>query len=128
MDTKTDQRRAITLVEVLVVIAIIGMVLALLLPSVRTSREAARRNSCICNMKQLSLSLQNHHDVRKSFPLASTSPLIPADGIQQYGAVGTASPTNWTAGQQGDGYSWIVQCLPFMEENELYEKMTAVRD
>ena len=99
----------------------------------RTAREAARRNTCICNLKQLSLALQNYHDTRKSFPMASTSPLVPANGIQKYGAVGSGSPsaespTNWTAGQQGDGYSWIVQCLPFMEENSLYEKMTAVQD
>jgi competence protein ComGC len=127
------KRQAITLIEVLVVIGIVGVMVALFLPSVRTSREAARRNSCICNLKQLSLALQNHHDTKKSFPLASTSPLISADGIQYYGAVGTASPTaesptNWTAGQQGDGYSWIAQCLPFMEENRLYDQMIAVQD
>ena len=31
----------------------------------------------------------------------------------------------WTAGQDGDGYSWICQILPFMEENTLYEKIDA---
>ena len=131
MGTK-NRRQAITLVEVLVVIGIIGVLLALFFPSVRTAREAARRNSCICNLKQLSLALQNYHDTRRSFPLASTSPLVPDNGIQQYGAVGTASPsaespTNWTAGQQGDGYSWVVQLLPYMEENSLYDKVTAAQ-
>ena len=133
MCTATDRRHAVSFIEVLVVIAIIGVLLAFFLPSVRTAREAARRNSCICNLKQLSLALQNHYDTRKTFPLASTSPLVPADGIPQYGAVGTASPsaespTDWTAGQQGDGYGWIVQILPFMEENSLYDKITTVRD
>ncbi len=32
--------------------------------------------------------------------------------------------TNWSPGQDGDGYSWIVQLLPFMEENTLYDKIT----
>jgi type II secretory pathway pseudopilin PulG len=125
--------QAITLVEVLVVIAIIGVLVALLLPSVRSAREPARRNQCIYNVKQLALAIQNHHDARKSFPMASTAPLVTADGIQKYGAVGLTpeaaeSPTNWTAGQQGDGYSWIAQCLPFLEENTLYEKMTSAQD
>jgi hypothetical protein len=35
-----------------------------------------------------------------------------------------ANPIQWTAGQSGDGYSWICQILPFMEENTLYDKMT----
>ena len=153
MDTKTDLRRifgrgesrrrggrlanarkrqAFTLVEVLVVIGIIGVLLALFLPAVRSAREPARRNSCINNVRQLSLAILNHHDARKSFPMASTSPLVSEDGIQKYGAVGMTPkavelPTNWTAGQQGDGYSWIAQCLPFLEENTLYEKMASVR-
>jgi hypothetical protein len=116
----------------LVIVGIVGILLCLLLPAVRTSREPSRRNACLNNVKQLSLALQNYHDTRKSFPMASTSPLVPADGIQKYGAVGVAPqaaelPTNWTAGQQGDGYSWIAQCLPFLEENTLYGQMTAAQ-
>jgi prepilin-type N-terminal cleavage/methylation domain-containing protein len=127
------KRRGITLIEVLVVIGIIGILVALFLPAVRTSREGARRSQCICNLKQLALAIQNHHDTRTSFPMASTSPLVPDAGIQKYGAVGAAPEaaelaTNGTAGQQDDGYSWIAQCLPFMEENELYGKMTAAQD
>ena len=103
-----------------------------LFPATRTSREAARRNQCLNNVKQLLIALQNHHDVRKALPLASTSPFVTGDGIQTFGAVGSASPsaeepTNWTAGKQGDGYSWIVQCLPYMEETALYEQITAAR-
>lgn len=130
--TSRCERRALTFIEVLVIIAIIGILIALLLPSVRTSREAARRNQCTNNMKQLCIALQNYHDTRKCLPLASTAPLVTPDGIQQFGAVGAASPTpesptNWTAGQQGDGYSWIAQCLPFLEEVTLYEKITTAQ-
>lgn len=126
-------RLAITLVEVLVIILIIGVLVALLLPSIGGSREGARRSQCISNLKQLGIAVQNYHDTHKSLPMASTSPLVPTDGIQQYGAVGTASPsaespTNWTAGQQGDGYSWIAQCLPFLEISGIFEKMASTQD
>ncbi len=117
-------QRGFTLVELLVVIAIIGILVALLLPAVQAAREAANRNSCLNNVKQLVLAMHNHADVKKAFPLASTAPLRNGTSAVVAGAVGVVQG-EIDAGQQGDGYSWIVQLLPFFEQTVIYDKLTA---
>ncbi len=100
--------KGFTLVELLVVIAIIGVLVALLLPAVQAAREAARRNSCLNNIKQLALAIHNYADRRQEeFPLASTGYFKP-DAV---------------VGSVDDGYSWLFQILPELENGNLYDRV-----
>lgn len=102
-----------TLVELLVVIAIIGVLVALLLPAVQAAREAARRNTCVNNLKQLGLAVMNFESSSKRLPpgVPSCTETNP-DG--QKAAAFHVSGTQ--AGGECYGPSWYVQILPYIEQ------------
>lgn len=65
--------RGFTLIELLVALGVIGVLLALILPAVASSREAARKIECGNNLRQLGLALHNYHDVFTRFPAGASS-------------------------------------------------------
>lgn len=90
-----DSRRpsqAFTLIELLVVITIIGLLVALLLPAVQAAREAARRTSCVNNLKQLGLAMHSYLGTFDVFP----------------------------GGQGGAGQSLHVSLLPYADQSPVY--------
>jgi prepilin-type N-terminal cleavage/methylation domain-containing protein len=103
-----ESRLAFTLVELLVVIAIIGILIAMLLPAVQQVREAARRATCMNNLRQISISLHNFEGAYQRFPAGSY--------------FGTSAAN--------DRGSILIRLLPFLEQNNLYDmfNLNAVPD
>ena len=66
-------RHGVTIVELLVVVAIVGILTSLLLPAVQAARESARRTSCTNNLRQISLATANHESARGCYPIGSES-------------------------------------------------------
>lgn len=72
------RRTGVTLVELLVVVAIIGALVGLLLPAVQQARESGRRTACVNNMRQLGLGLANYESASRRYPVGSESRSFPA--------------------------------------------------
>jgi prepilin-type N-terminal cleavage/methylation domain-containing protein len=98
-------RRGITLVEVLVVIAIIAILGALLTPAVQYSREAARRAACHNQLRQLALAMHTHEGVHRHLPTGGW-------GWRWHG-----EPDRGFDERQPGG--WAYNILPYIEQNEL---------
>jgi prepilin-type N-terminal cleavage/methylation domain-containing protein len=67
-------RRGLTLVEVLVVIAVIGILVGLLLPAVMQARSSARRSQCANKLKQFGSAVQQFHEANRCFTTRLTTP------------------------------------------------------
>jgi prepilin-type N-terminal cleavage/methylation domain-containing protein/prepilin-type processing-associated H-X9-DG protein len=95
-------RCGFTLVELLVVVAIIGVLVGLLLPAVQSAREAARRMQCGNNLKQIGLSLHNYESAFRVWPAQSTGPSQGREFRARRG-------------------SWITAILPYIEQDGLFK-------
>jgi prepilin-type N-terminal cleavage/methylation domain-containing protein/prepilin-type processing-associated H-X9-DG protein len=104
---KPNSRRGFTLVELLVVIAIIGILVALLLPAVQSAREAARRNQCVNNLRQLAIAMVNYESVNGGFP-----PLADTWTQDEYRNKYTGN----FVGSWYDGHGWYSLIGPYIEQ------------
>ncbi len=88
-------RRGFTLVELLVVMAIIAILVALLLPAVQAARAAAARTTCLNNMRQLALAFHNYESSKQHLPYSKR---VESDGAAR---------------------SWLPDLLPYLEQENI---------
>jgi prepilin-type N-terminal cleavage/methylation domain-containing protein len=88
-------RSGFTLVELLVAIAIIGILIAMLLPAVQSSREAARMTSCGNNIRQIAIAVIGYESAHQH------------------------APAGW---KSSTGMGWMSYSLPYIEQDNLYQK------
>lgn len=94
--SKQQQRRAITVLELLITMFVVGVLLSVLLPAVQSARETARRTHCQNNLRQLGIALHLHHDTFQNLPAGWCE------------VTGKCVATGW-----------IPDLLPFLEQGEL---------
>jgi prepilin-type N-terminal cleavage/methylation domain-containing protein/prepilin-type processing-associated H-X9-DG protein len=95
LQISVSRRAAFTLLELLIVIAVIVILVGLLVPAVQKVREASSRARCRDNMRQIGLAIHSFHDTHKKLP--------PSRIADQYA-------------------TWFVLLLPFLEQQELYNR------
>ena len=109
------KKRAFTLVELLVVMAIIAVLIGLLLPAVQATRETARRTSCASNMRQMGLACLNYESAKK---------MMPSGGE---GTDYTQTPPATTFDTKIKA-STFAQILAYIEEDGLAKDMDVTKD
>lgn len=70
-ENKRRARLAFTLVELLVVMAIIGVLIGLAMPAIQSTRESARRSQCGLNLMSISIALEGYHDRWSQYPVGT---------------------------------------------------------
>jgi prepilin-type processing-associated H-X9-DG protein len=101
---RSTSRAAFTVVEVLVVIAVIGLLMGLLLSAVQKVRESANRAKCQNNLRQIAVALHDYHAQREVFPPGLDDPeQMPPAGYHA-------------------GWSWLAHLLPYIEQDNLWQR------
>lgn len=102
------QARGFTLIELLVVIAIIAILAAILFPVFAQAREAARKSTCLSNLKQIGTSMMMYaQDFDERLMPPSSDPAAPADESSEPISAGA--------------FGWADLMMPYVKNVQIFE-------
>ncbi len=101
-----------TVIELLVVVAVVGILVGLLVPAIQAAREAGRRSQCIANLHQIGLAIHSYNDVFQSLP--------PGRLLTHDPRVAGSNPPCTSA--MVDRSTWVA-LLPFLDQRSLYDSV-----
>ena len=114
MRSRSTDRRAFTLIELLTVITIMGMLLAMLLPAVQEVREAMRKAACRNNLDQLGKAVLSYRSTFHKYPSGG------------WGYRWTGDPELGSHRRQPGG--WLHNIIQFLDMQDVYEKGQSTSD
>jgi prepilin-type N-terminal cleavage/methylation domain-containing protein/prepilin-type processing-associated H-X9-DG protein len=94
-----EKRLGFTVVELLIVIAIMGVLVALLLPAIQKARATTRRTACQNKLRQISLAIHQFEASHGAFPAGKSR----RSSVEAY-----------------DELSWLRQILPYIEQASVW--------
>ena len=103
---KRTKREGITWVELLVIVAIVGILIAMLMPAVQSAHTPASLNICRHNLLNLTLAALSYESCHMEFPMGV--------GIKDQNGVLQANPV-----------SGSIALLPFLEQREFYDEISS---
>ncbi len=128
MSIRVGLKPGYSLVEVLCVIAIIGILTSMLMPAVQSIRESARKTNCLNNLRQISLSAQIFESSHRRIPPGS----LGFDSVIELDSE-TPSPSISWFDEMSPGYwknnqhtSSLVHYLPFVEQESMSKNMPGI--
>ena len=101
-----QNRKGVTILDVLVVLVILVVLAAVLLPGVGRHGEASRRSDCKNKLKQIGLAMHNYLETHNTFPPGWVAVRGPSSGEQERSA-----------------YGWGTYIIPFIESSPLYKSI-----
>lgn len=111
-------KTGLSLIEILVVVAILGLIAAILLPAVQRGREAANRVTCQNNLRQTAMAVLAFHDSQRKLPSLYNGSYI-------HNGVEVSQPRDYW--EECHFHSWQSAILPHLEETALYDRLDKTR-
>jgi prepilin-type N-terminal cleavage/methylation domain-containing protein/prepilin-type processing-associated H-X9-DG protein len=107
MNHRCRAPKGFTLMELVVVVAIIGVLVTLLLPAVQAVREAARRSLCASNLMQIGTAVQQYQNVHQVLPPGVVNDSGPIRNLPR-----------------GYHHGWLIQLLPYLEAKNVARRLS----